>query len=251
MMKKYLVVALISLIGNANAFFWDTVKVTDTRFNEEVKIKITKQTKWNPSPTVIILHGCDGAQPHYQNWGRIVNSWGYNAIFPDSFGSRNVYNVCQHPGGVNVKQRNEDIAAVAEWINQQKWHKGKIGIIGFSHGGWSILEASNFPINNKISAMVAYYPWCERMYDKPKIPVQIHIGLTDDWTPAARCANLSDEYDFHTYENTTHSFDIDAPPRKRGGFAEVEYYLEHNPKAFKLSEQRSKEFFRKHIGVEE
>ena len=250
-MKKYSAIFLVITAFNANAFFWDTVKVTDTRFNEEVKLKITKQTKWNPSPTIIILHGCDGAQQHYQNWGRLVNSWGYNAIFPDSFGSRNVYNVCQHPGGVNAKQRSEDIAAVAEWINQQKWHKGKIGVIGFSHGGLSILQASNFPINDKISAMVAYYPWCERMYDKPKIPVQIHIGLSDDWTPAARCTNLSDEYDFHAYENATHSFDIDAPPRKRGGHFGSEYYLEHNPTAFKLSEQRSKEFFRKHIGVEE
>jgi dienelactone hydrolase len=250
MMKKYLVVALISVMGNANAFFWDTVNVTDTRLNEEVKIRITKQTKWDPSPTIIILHGCDGAQQHYQNWGRIVNSWGYNAIFPDSFESRNVHNVCQNPGGVTVKQRSEDIAAIAEWINQQKWHKGKIGVIGFSHGGWSILQASNFPINDKISAMIAYYPWCHHMYYKPKIPVQIHIGLNDDWNPATKCVNLSDEYDLHTYENATHSFDIDAPPRQHLGKVGSTFYLEHNPEAFKLSTYRSKEFFKKYIGVE-
>lgn len=250
-MKKYSAIFLAIIAFNANAFFWDTVKVTDTRFNEEVKIKITKQTKWDPSPTIIVLHGCDGAKPHYENWLRIINSWGYNAILPDSFGSRNVYNVCQHPGGVNVKQRSEDIAAIAEWINQQTWHKGKIGVIGFSHGGWSILQASNFPINDKISAMIAYYPWCERMYNNPKIPVQIHIGLNDDWTPAARCVNLDDAYDFHTYENSTHGFDIDAPPRQHPGYFGSKFYLEHNPESFKLSTQRSKEFFKKHIGVKE
>lgn len=251
-MKKYVVGILITLIGNANAFlFGDHVTVTDTRFNEKIKLNVKKYTKWNPTSTIIILHGCDGAQPHYENWARIVNSWGYNAVLPDSYGSRDVNNVCQHPGSVNVKQRSEDIAAVAEWINQQKWHKGKIGAIGFSHGGWSILQASNFPINDKVSAMIAYYPWCDWEYKNTKMPVQIHIGLNDDWTPATRCFHLKDAYEFYTYENTTHSFDIDAPRRKHSGHYGSEYYIEHNPTAFKLSEQRSKEFFKKYIGAEE
>ena len=46
-MKKYSAIFLVITAFNANAFFWDTVKVTDTRFNEEVKIKITKQKPYH------------------------------------------------------------------------------------------------------------------------------------------------------------------------------------------------------------
>ncbi len=249
-MKKYSVLFLFSIICNANAFFNDTIKVKDPAFNDELKIKITKSTKWNPSPTIIVLHGCDGSQPHYQKWGIVINNWGYNAVFPDSFSNRGPSNICMRPGSVSPGQRNIDVSAVAEWVSTQQWHKGKIGVIGFSHGAWTTLTASNFPITDKISAMVAYYPWCEPSLSTPKVPIQIHIGLDDDWTPASRCNLIRYDYDFYSYENTTHSFDIDAPPRKyKSNFGEQ--HLKHNPVAAKQAEQRSKEFFKKYIGAEE
>ena len=250
MMKKYSVIFLFSIICNANAFFNDTIKIADPPFGDEVKIEITKSTKWNASPTIIVLHGCDGLRPHYQKWGIVINNWGYNAVFPDSFSNRGPSNICMRPGSVSTKQRNIDVSAVAEWVSTQKWHKGKIGVIGFSHGGWTILRASNNPLTDKISAMVAYYPWCDVELGMPKVPVQIHIGLTDEWTPISRCTPIKNAYDFYSYENTTHSFDIDVPPRKyKSSFGEQ--YLEHNPVTAKQAEQRSKEFFKKYIGVEE
>jgi dienelactone hydrolase len=250
MMKKYSVIFLFSIIFNANAFFNDNIRVKDPAFNDKFTIKSTKFTKWNASPTIIVLHGCDGARPHYQNWGSVINKWGYNAVFPDSFSTRTPNNICTYPLSISIEQRNLDVSAVAEWVSTQKWHKGKIGVIGFSHGGMTILRASNYPLTDKISAMVAYYPWCDFDLDTPKVPVQIHIGVNDDWTPISRCQYLKNAYDFHSYENTTHSFDIYAPPRRyKSSFGEQ--YLEYNPVSANQAEQRSKEFFKKYIGVEE
>ena len=252
-MKKFNLIALLfGIVFNAHAFLIDDkIVVNDSRLNEKVNLSITKFTKWNPAPTIIILHGCDGAKPHYNQWAKIVNAWGYNAVLPDSFGSRGISNMCTQPNGVVVRQRNEDVLAVADWISQQKWHKGKIGAIGFSHGGWTVLQASNNPLTNKISAMVAYYPWCgePNEYKDPKIPVQIHIGMRDRWTPASQCSSIKDAYDFYTYENATHNFEINSPPRdypSRHGPQRLEY----DPAAATLAEQRSKEFFAKFLGTE-
>jgi dienelactone hydrolase len=251
-MRKFSLIALLfSIVLNAHAFLVDDkIVVNDSRLNEKVNLSITKFTKGDPAPTIIVLHGCDGAKPHYNRWARIVNAWGYNAVLPDSFGPRNVNNHCLRKEDVIVQQRNEDIAAVANWIVKQKWHKGKIGVIGFSNGGSAILQASNHLLTDKISAMVAYYPWCgEGDYNNPKIPVQIHIGMRDRWTPASRCEPFKDAYNYNTYETATHSFEINAPPRdytSRWGPQRLEY----DPVSANLAEKRSKEFFAKFLGTE-
>ena len=128
-MKILIAIVMLSLIGNANAFFWDTVKVKDPAFNDEFTIKITKSTKWNASPTIIVLHGCDGAQPHYQNWGIIINKWGYNAVFPDSFSTRTPNNICTKPHLISIEQRNIDVSAVAEWVSTQNGIKEKLVLL--------------------------------------------------------------------------------------------------------------------------
>ena len=187
-----------------------------------------------PAPTIIVAHGCDGLSwnRHVKFWGGIVKSWGYNAVFPDSFRPRGYSSneVCKNPRLVTADMRARDMVEAVDWIEQQPWHKGGIGILGFSHGGGTVIRTAN--ITSRIAAGVAYYPGCAQTQNSPKFPVQIHIGTADDWTPSPRCVNL------FLYDGTTHAFDSIAPPRIVLG-----HQLTHDPAAASLAERRSKAFF--------
>jgi dienelactone hydrolase len=250
-MRKLLLALIAGASLNAHAFlFADTVTVNDSKLGK-VTVTIDKYTKSTPSPTIILAHTCAGVlRPMDTNWALTMRGWGYNVVIPDSFKPRGFQQTCTQPRAVSMRQRNEDMAAVAEWIERQDWHKGKIGLIGFSNGGWLVMEAANRPLTEKIVAMVAYYPWCDTRYQsKPVVPTQIHIGKEDDWTPAEQCEPMKDiaNYDMHFYNNAYHSFDRPAPDRVAKGHTEKLHRLGYNATATKLAEQRTREFFSKHL----
>jgi Dienelactone hydrolase family len=47
-----------------------------------------------PSGAVVVLHGCDGVEPHYRHWPQRLADWGYAALLIDSFGPRGFQEVC-------------------------------------------------------------------------------------------------------------------------------------------------------------
>lgn len=220
-----------------------------TGYDREVTIPIEVVTQSKPSPTVIVAHPSDGLDwnRYVRFWGSLLKSWGYNVILPDSFYGRGFRNkeVMYRAGLVNYDQRAEDMVKVAEWINEQKWHTGKIGIIGFSHGGGAVIRTAN--VTTLISAGVAYYPGCftDDGTTNPKFPVQIHIGSNDTWTTSSRCVNLakrSSIYDLYLYEGASHSFDIPASTRVLAGHS-----LSYDPIATKAAEERTRLFFKKYL----
>jgi dienelactone hydrolase len=209
-----------------------------------------------PRPTVIIASGCDGNKNQsYTNWMKLVSSWGYNGVMMDSFETRNYpFGVCTKPSTVHPSVRVFDIEELANYIKQQSWHKGKIAVVGFSHGGSTIMNIANNSEIKNIDAGVAYYPSCNvkvwfgkrydfigRPYSNPKIPVQIHFGEKDTWTPFKECTGI-DQYEHYTYKNATHAFDMQLPNRTAYG-----YYMEYNSEADRISKIRTKEFLDKNL----
>ena len=210
-----------------------------------------KEIKHTPRPTVIIAHGCDGTQNHsYKEWLVQVSRWGYNGVMVDSFLPRGFTNLCNNrSSAVNPELRSYDIGKLVDYIKQQPWHTGKIAVIGFSHGGSTVLNLANNDRVGGVDAAVAYYPSCwskrynfiGRDWTKPQFPVQIHFGDKDTWTPPEWCTNI-EKYDLHMYKNATHAFDMQFPSRVAYG-----YYMEYNSEADRLSRNRTKEFLDKHL----
>lgn len=218
----------------------------------EHTVKIV-QKDTTPKPTIIFAHGCGGAQrPHPYFKSRMIADWGYNVVVVDSFSKRYAGDVCSNTTGITSAQRNADLQDAAEWIQRQPWHKGKIGIIGYSHGGSAVLHAVGYRNSKHISAAVAFYPGCSSYivmqdYRYGYMPVQIHSGTADQWTPANRCRKeiygVDDQpFEFFTYEGATHSFDMPGPSSVVQG-----HPLVYDPVAASLAEKRTREFFEKHI----
>lgn len=216
--------------------------------------------KNQPAPTVLVAHGCAGVDSHHTSWAAELNSWGYNAAVVDSFRARGFTTVCDRGGFVSAAERAADLVLVAQEVRRKPWHRGKIGAIGFSHGGSTMLALSKrdryqvwaadfLPEDapSGIDALVSYYPGCVAGGPplQPDMPVMIHFAMQDDWTPPSSCgwfsgtAKFADpRYTVHAYANATHTFDRMAPPRKY-----LTYYLAHDPDADRLSRQRTRAFF--------
>lgn len=117
-------------------------------------------------------------------------------------------------------------------------------MIGMSHGGAVAIDAAiNANTFGRLKATVALHPGCTNIrdnYENPKIPVQLHLGMKDSWTPCLS-SNWSN-YESYVYENAGHSFDIDRPTRNSGG-----HILWFDKEATMLSQDRIKNFLEKHL----
>jgi dienelactone hydrolase len=202
-------------------------------------------------------HGCDGLRnnPALLDYARELNSWGYNAVFYDSFENVKIYDgICSSPLRVLPEYRAREAQEAAKWIKQQPWHTGKVGYIGISHGGATAIQIGMLsPKINEISATVAMYPSCSwaalgQVFQDPegtsssrgyfmKIPTQLHLGSLDTWTPPYDCIHNMRNAELFEYKGATHAFDLNYPNRTFHG-----YRLEYDRKATALSRERIKKF---------
>src|SRR3972149_5417972 len=47
-----------------------------------------------PFPALVLLHGCSGITSVQRDWAERLSEWGYVTLIVDSFGPREVRNVC-------------------------------------------------------------------------------------------------------------------------------------------------------------
>jgi dienelactone hydrolase len=160
---------------------------------------------------------------------------GYAVLFVDSFRSRGVREICTVRRGdptVSAGRRRLDVlGALAYLAGRSDIARDRIALVGWSHGGSAALQAVNtrdpavaafFQGRDAppfFRAAVAFYPGCAAPLKagdryRPGAPTRIHIGLLDDWTPAATCANLGtamaardEDLLVTTYPDSYHAFD--------------------------------------------
>ncbi len=177
-----------------------------------------------PWPAVVVLHGCDGMRDNYRVWAQRLRDWGYAALLIDSFGPRGFRNICSRGGLVPPSERLKDAYRGADYLRGlSDIRPDRIGVIGFSHGGWTVL---NLVLRDKMAsaqgrpfaAAVAYYPGCEHPGSPLVSDTLILMGDQDDWTPVANCRRWESEArpDAHwlemiVYSGARHAFDSDMP----------------------------------------
>ena len=119
-----------------------------------------------PFPAVVVLHGCNGVSRNTRTWARRLVSWGYAALILNSFTARGIRNVCGHGLDLSGRERAKDALAAAAWLRaRHDIDAGRIGALGYSHGGWTALAAARDRVvaesgTRPFAAIVAYYPNC-------------------------------------------------------------------------------------------
>lgn len=100
-----------------------------------------------PFPLVVQMHGCGGISPNQLRWAQISLRAGCAALILDSYAFRRIgrsealATICT---GLRLHgaERAGDLFAALAWARTQPWaDPQRLCAIGWSHGGWSILDA--------------------------------------------------------------------------------------------------------------
>jgi dienelactone hydrolase len=186
-----------------------------------------------PFPAVILLHGCAGLwtgsgklSARDADWtARLVGS-GHAVLLPDSFRPRGISSLCtDRDRSLTPADRAQDALGARDWLAQQPFVvSGRVGLIGWSNGGSTALEAAAEPDAagpGGFRAIIAFYPGCRVLLKRgwtAHAPTTILHGLADDWTPAAPCQRLASKggAQFVGYPEAYHDFDHpNLPLRER------------------------------------
>ena len=260
-MRTIAIALMLLFAGSASAqsVRFPSVAVGGSAAGPEISGWMYKPSGAGPFPGIVLAHPCSGVSPHTEVWGKLLASWGYVVVAPDSFGPRGEKSVCGRGNVVNGNMRVPDVAGAIDFLNAQPFvRKGNIGLIGHSHGGWTTVRAvqGNYGLAARgLKAAVAYYPSCVPSLDRDvAVPLLILIGDKDDWTPAERCRQLQasgftrpDLVDIVYYPNAYHSFDGKAADRTITVADGKSHRLGYDPVAGPDAEARTKAFFAKYL----
>jgi dienelactone hydrolase len=153
-----------------------------------------------PFPAVILLHGCNGSPESLdRDWGPRIAGWGYVTLTIDRLGPRGLKNTCR-PGTTPLDMAFDAYQALDFLVQQRFVDPARVGVVGFSQGGWLGLSsvergATEQASANKFRAVAAFYPPCSAIKGPMTVPTLILIGESDDWTAADACRKLADGQD--------------------------------------------------------
>jgi dienelactone hydrolase len=184
------------------------------------------------APAMLLLHGCSGMfdrqgrlAPRYTELAARLAAMGVHALALDSLGARGERELCTQRIGqrkVTQLQRRRDALGALQWLAAQPGvDPQKLGLLGWSNGGSTVLSTLNLrhaevlAARRRPSLAVAFYPGCESELSRgfqPSAPLLMLLGEADDWTPAAPCkalagASATPTPEWEAYEGAFHGFD--------------------------------------------
>ncbi len=262
-MIRLVAIAFLVLLASgasAESVRFPSVAVGSTEAGPEIEGLMYRPSGVGPFPGIVLAHPCNGVSGHTEIWGKLLASWGYVVVAPDSFGPRGEKSVCGRGNVVRPATRVADVAGAIDFLNAQPFvRRGDIGLIGHSHGGSTTIKAAQGSYDlaaRGLRAAVAYYPGCQAQFDRNvTVPLLILIGDKDDWTPADNCRRLQaagftrpDLVEVVYYPDTYHSFDRRAPDRTITVADGKSHRLVYDPAAATDAEARTRAFFARYLG---
>lgn len=206
-------------------------------------------------PAVVVLHGCNGIYSavagrrdqltaRHQAMADLLLAEGYAVLFPDSFNPRGRREICtlsrtEQP--ITLDDRRLDVLGALDFLRTRSEIAGeRVALIGWSHGGSTVLSAMNrrhpavaqylaaeHPAGSFFRTAIAFYPGCfdslrTRYGYAPAAPVRVFVGESDDWTSPKPCVALGEAMEamdlpLHVkmYPGTHHGFDTPNLARPR------------------------------------
>lgn len=217
------------------------------RNHVEIRLPATAD---GPVPAAIFLHGCGGQRSVQEDYAAGLLAAGYGVVLVDSNSARGIgrfaamTQVCtaQRLWG---QERAADIpAAIAIASETPGIDADRLALIGWSHGGWTLLEALAYAAEGRaapslspqpdralpgVRAAIGLYPYCgfpvraDGGEFGAGIPLYVILGGRDVVAPARDCQRLviraaesGRRFGYEYWPEVTHAFDErNGPPDPR------------------------------------
>lgn len=198
-----------------------------------------------PVPAVLLFHGCGGQRPMHLAYADAITQAGFAAVLVDSFSPRQIGRfaaMTQVCSGLRLhgQERAADVFAALEIVRAApEIDSQRLVLAGWSHGGWTLLDAASFAGNGDrpsaladragsfhgIARIVAIYPYCgfparaSGQLSPGLPPIDIILAGDDMVAPIADCERLARragtagaDLSYEIWSDVTHAFDDpDAP----------------------------------------
>ncbi len=146
-----------------------------------------------PFPGVVLISGCNGTGRGMPWWARRLNRWGYAALVVASMKARGLAGgVCDDGTRLPAAQRAGDVWWGFRYLARHpRIDRRRLGLIGWSHGAWTVLAALGpriAPAARTFAAAVVFYPYCgDGVAVQRRVPLLMLLAGRDDWTPPEHC----------------------------------------------------------------
>ena len=233
-------------------------------------------------PAVVTLHGCGGMYStlasrkdqlsmRHQNMADLLVSQGYIALYPDSFRSRGVEQICTErlsSRSVHVTDRVNDVIAAAAYLRgRPDVDPERIALLGWSHGAMTTLSSINTR-DPRVAAQrpyfktaIAFYPGCRETLEAKEgyslaLPLKMLIGGRDNWTAPGPCIDLAKKLEvvhepiaITVYPDAYHGFDEPGTgPHQRYDVPGLTLTVGANPSAREDAYEKVKFYLKTAIG---
>ncbi len=196
-----------------------------------------------PFPCVVQLHGCGGRKPLMDTWAEVFTRAGCAALIVDSYGPRRISRMAAYASvctGLRLqgRERAGDLFAAFALARAQSFiDPTRIFAAGWSHGGWTLLDALGLRLGGEaaratglspledeplagFAGALLFYPYCgvaslaSRRPWRVTAPSLAILGGRDDIVgrtqPRAAIEALKARgapIALHVFETATHAFD--------------------------------------------
>jgi dienelactone hydrolase len=219
--------ALLLAAAPAPAVERITFKTPDPAFHGMLRATLQLPPGPGPFPAIVLLHNSWGIEPFIADYARWFVSLGYAAVVVDSFGPRGTKTPLPPNAEPSIKARAFDAYGALNYLRTRAdIDPGRIGLIGWSHGGAGAFIAAGYAMSHDeaadrpFRAVIGIYPSCFAPIRLLSAPLLVLTGADDDWQSPGICSAAVDGMDpagapgeIHVYPGATHAFDN---PNSRG-----------------------------------
>ncbi|WP_291843690.1 dienelactone hydrolase family protein [Maricaulis sp.] len=244
-----LIISGLGLSATGNASGWSvpvrSLEAQAALLRDDIEIRLPEAAT-GPVPAVIMLHGCGGLRQVQAAYTDDVVAAGYAVVIVDSLSPRRIGRLgamSQVCTALRLwgQERAADIpAAIAVAAGNPGIDANRLALVGWSHGGWTVLEALDFAAEGRASPVidpapatplagvrvaVAMYPYCgfpiraDGRGFSAGIPLRAILAERDMIAPHRDCERLFNRsnaagvaVDFEIWDGLTHAFDEPDPP---------------------------------------
>lgn len=215
------------------------------RLTPHVRIVMPEQAS-GPVPAVLLFSGCGGVRQLQDDYAEAANGQGAAAVIVDSHAARGIGRLAARLlvcSGVRLRgqHRAGDVFAALEIVRaDERIDASRLALAGWSHGGWTILDALSYVHDTKappgftslpgdalagVRGALLIYPYCGPVIRADggdlvsELPIRAWLMENDAIADPGACAALFERAEaagadiaWTLYPGLTHAFDAPDQP---------------------------------------